>query len=154
MPDEEREALAGASAPEWLDLPAGRCYDALGVTDVVALERLRRALCPDGEPVELLVVTAAGDRDAAATLAEYATECHHQRTIPTVYVVGPLADRFADRCAAPTVVHDEAPGGHVLDEALAAGPTLVVGSATSPTGTEIEDAITERIERSGAPRIG
>lgn len=154
MPDEEREALAEASTPEWLDLPAGRCYDALGVTDAVALERLRRALCSDGEPVELLVATAAGERDAAATLAEYASECHEQRTIPTVYVVGPLADRFADRCVAPTVVHDEAPGGHVLDEALAAGPTLVVGSATSPTGTEIEEAITGRIERSGAPRIG
>lgn len=154
MPDEERAALATASAPEWLDVPAGRCYDALGVTDTVAIERLRRALCPDGEPVELLVATGAGERDAAATLAAYASECHERRTVPTVYVTGPLADRFADRCAAPTVVYDEAPGGHVLDEAIAAGPTLVVGSAESPAGTEIEAAITGRVERSGAPRIG
>ena len=155
MPDEEREALAAAAHPEWLELRAGRCYDALGVTDTVALERLRRALCPDLEPVELVAVTDRDRREVAATLAEYASECHERRLIPTVYVVGTLADQFADRCTAPTVEHGiDTPAGRVLDEALAAGPTIVAGVEETPAGTAIEDAMTERIERSGRPTIG
>ncbi|GAB3689593.1 hypothetical protein GCM10028857_25110 [Salinarchaeum chitinilyticum] len=155
MPDEEREALAASSRPEWIDLPAGRCYDALGVTDAVALERLRRALCADGEPIELVVVTDRSRRAVAATLADYASECHERRTVPTVYVVGALAEQFAERCAAPTVVHDtDAVGERVLDEALAAGPTLVTGVEETPAGTAITDAIAGRFERSGTPKIG
>lgn len=44
LPEEERGSLVAASRPEWVDLPDGRLYDALGVTDTVAVERLRRAL--------------------------------------------------------------------------------------------------------------
>ncbi|AGN01542.1 Mur ligase family CapB protein [Salinarchaeum sp. Harcht-Bsk1] len=155
MPDEEREAFAAASHPEWLDLRAGRCYDALGVTDTVALERLRYALCPDREPIELVVVTDRERRDVAATLADYASDCHERRLIPTVYAIGPLSAQFADRCTAPTVDRGgDAPAGRVLDEALAAGPTIVVGPEGTPAGTAIADSITERIERSGTARIG
>ncbi len=155
MPDEEREALAASSRPEWIDLPAGQCYDALGVTDAVAIERLRHALCSDGEPVELVVVTDGRRRDVAATLANYASECHERRTVPTVYAIGPLAEQFADRCAAPTVEYGpDAAGETVLDEALAAGPTLVTGVEETPAGSAIANAIAGRIQRSGTPKIG
>lgn len=155
MPDEEREALAEASRPEWLDLPKGRCYDAIGVTDTVALERLRRALIPDREPVELAVVCSRKRRDVTATFAAYASECHGRRVVATVHAVGPGAEQFANRCAAPTVVHGaEGRAEAVLDEAMAAGPTIVAGVEDTPTGTALETAITERIERSGTPRIG
>lgn len=155
LPDEEREALATASRPQWLELPGGRLYDALGVTDAVAIERLRRALTDPGEPVELVVALPRERSDVAPLLADYAGDCHDRRALATVHALGPRADRFAERCSAPTIAHGpEANPAAVLRDALSGAPALVVGVAGTPDGEALEGAITARMERSGAPRIG
>lgn len=155
LPEEERAALVAASRPEWLALPDGRLYDALDVTDTVAIERLRGALVEDREPITLVAVLPAGRRDVAAALASYADEHHRRALVGAVHPVGPMAELFADRCDAPTVPHGTDPPADVLlAEALADGPTMVVGSAEEPAGDALSEAITERVERSGAARIG
>lgn len=155
LPDEERAALVAASTPEWLALPGGRCYDALGVTDVVAIERLRQALTAEGEPVELVVVLPRERRDDAALLADYAGACHDRRDLATVHAVGPRAERFADRCAAPTIPHEDgARADRILEEALSGAPAMLVGDGETPAGEALERALTARMERSGVARIG
>lgn len=155
LPEEEHTALVAASRPEWLELPEGRLYDALGVTDVVAIDRLRAALVEDREPVSLVAVLPAERRDVAAALAEYAAKRHRRALLDSVHAVGPLATRFAACCDAPVADHAaDAPADAVLATALASAPAVVAGSADGPAGTAFSAAITERIEPSDTARIG
>lgn len=154
LPREERDALVATSRPEWVDLPEGRLFDGLGVTDAVAVERLRRALADDAA-VELVVVLPRDRRDVAAAFASYAERSHRRTVLGRVHAVGPLASRFDRRCDAPTVVHEpNASADDVLETALSSGPTMVVGSQDCLDGSGLSEAMRQRIERSGTPRIG
>lgn len=158
LPPAERDSLIASSRPEWIDLPGGRLFDGLGVTDVVAVERLRRALVEgtDGaNAVELVAVLPRDGRDFAAAMADYAERSHDRTVLDSVHVVGPLASQLERYCDAPTVTHD--PGASpdaVLETALSSGQTVVVGSEDCLAGSRLADAMRQRIQRSGTPRIG
>lgn len=155
QPASERDALAATSRPEWVDLPDGRLFDALGVTDTVAVERLRGALAGGGTAVELVAVLPRRRRDVAAALAAYADDAHDRSAVDRVHAVGALADRFERRCAAPTETYGpEASPDAVLSAALSHGPAMIVGSEDGVAAAGLSDAVDERIERSGTLQIG
>lgn len=158
LSESERGTLVAASRPDWIEFPEGRLFDALGVTDVVAVERLRRALAggaTEGDAVELVAVLGRDRRALAAATADYAERSHERGVVSRLHAVGPLAGLVERRCDVPCVTHE--PGvtaDAVLETALSNGPTIVVGSQECPIGADLEGVIQQRIERSGTPRIG